>query len=561
MIFLNLFIIILFNFLFFININAKKRPNLLFVIVDDLNDWVEPYLSEPWSKTPFLKEFTKESTVFKSFHASYPRCNTARNCLFFGKDPRFMETYWGKRGNHNVKKKHPEWLTLQEVLRNNGYWVGGIGKVFHGNNYLSMDWDYYPFPNTTEPIFYPNNIREDTRDYRTFTGIKYYNDTSRNNEYHWLENMIKPVLNGSISTDGKPWALFIGYERPHTPYFVPMEFVSNELPSIITPEFNLQDIEDLPNITLQVIKNWDFRFNKIFKPDFPELDEKNWNITLQAYKACVTMIDDLFNKTMKSLNTGPYKDDTITMFTSDHGYLLGEKMIYGKNVPWHKATHVPFFVQLPKKHFPKYEPGKWVESYYAGIDLFPSVLDILNIEKPKDLILNGKSFIPEIFNEKINDKGTFLMVNPLVMPKINNIVDATLVDIFYWKNWHLIRYNLSNINPQIQYELYGPGDQDTEYYNLAKNNTFKLNQLECLLDKEISNIFNITNNEICLGLEPTPSVTSSVTPLVTPSPMSMSLNYYSNNSDTYSTSNSSIRSELMIKYFLFFNLICLFILI
>ena len=292
---------------------SSIKPNLLFVIVDDLNDWIEPYHSEPFAKTPFFKEFALNATIFENYHASYPRCNEARQALWFGKDPHVTGSWFDHGGQFNdLKKTHPEWLTLQETLRDGGYWVGGIGKVFHGLRYQSMEWDYYPFPNDTDPIFYPKSFDLSNYDYNTYTKIKYFNSAWMNNEHHWVRKMVKPVLNGNIDTGGKPWALFVGFARPHTPYFVPVEYISNNLPDVISDNFNQNDIGDLPLIAQNAIKTDGFfqRYERVRRND-----PFGWQLTIQGYKACVSFIDQMFNNTIKILNEGPYSDSTIVMVT------------------------------------------------------------------------------------------------------------------------------------------------------------------------------------------------------------------------------------------------------
>ena len=424
-----------------------------------------------------------KSTIFQNFHANYPRCLESRNALLFGKAPQYTGN-WGGHGSYynRLKINNPDWLTLPEILRNNGYWVGGVGKVFHGSHYQSVEWDYYPFPNDTDPVRYPY-IWTDVKfyDYKTFTTIKYMK--WNNNDEFWVRNMVKPVLNGQIPTDDKPWALFLGFSKPHTPYYCPLEHISNNLPPYYNSEIPINDIMDLSSIAQNTIVNsgsGDNRFDKVYK--YP-LSEINYHLTFQGYKACVTFIDQMFNNTIQELKNGPYFDNTIILFTSDHGYSLGEKKIFGKTFPWSRQSKIPLFIQLPESLYPNYIPNNEIETYGSLIDLYPTILELLNITAPLDLVLNGRSLKKYIFNE-INDNREQPIVTMTNAGDVGNLVDTV-----FWRGWHWIRWRNSTGDA---YELYYLNNDKDEINNLALARPDKVSEIKSIFLDVLINQWNAT---------------------------------------------------------------------
>lgn len=121
--------------------NAEK-PNVLFISIDDLNNWIEPMGGHPQSQTPNLAAFAREAVVFQNAYCASPSCNPSRTAILTGKYP--FET--GLYNNPQIwRHVLPDETTLMEHFQQAGYWTGGAGKIFHNNMPDPRSWNEY-FP-------------------------------------------------------------------------------------------------------------------------------------------------------------------------------------------------------------------------------------------------------------------------------------------------------------------------------------------------------------------------------------------------------------------------------
>jgi len=133
----------------------QDRPNVLFISVDDLNDWIGPLGGHPQAVTPALDRLATQAVVFEGNYCASPACNPSRTALMTG-----QHTYSsGLYSNYQYwREALPDAVTLPQYFRDHGYWVGGAGKIFHNDQPDPGSWDeYFPSKDKHMPdYFYPN---------------------------------------------------------------------------------------------------------------------------------------------------------------------------------------------------------------------------------------------------------------------------------------------------------------------------------------------------------------------------------------------------------------------
>ena len=221
----------------------KEKPNILFIAIDDLNDWVGYLGGHPQAKTPNIDRLIQRGVGFSKAYTIAPLCNPSRVALLTGLYPSTTGVY-GNR--NNFRKTLPNEITLMQYLKSNGYTTKGGGKIFHGNNRPgdSLSWDYYfiskghtrisgrdpELPNVSTqsgffnwgPIDVPDDQMQDVR----------------------TVNWAKAELG---KTHNKPFFLACGFYRPHLPWYVPKKYFDKfPLDEIILPEVKSDDLDDLP---------------------------------------------------------------------------------------------------------------------------------------------------------------------------------------------------------------------------------------------------------------------------------------------------------------------------
>ncbi len=248
---------------------TKDFPNVLFISVDDLNDWIEPLGGHPQAQTPNLSKLAQQSVLFNNAYCASPSCNPSRTALLTGKHPYRTGLY-----NNPQIWRHvlPKEITLPAYFQKAGYWVAGAGKIFHNNMPDPISWDqYFPslikhFPDyylpvrdsiTGRPYFklQDNEIREDDpkgvtfnmpvfdRMYVAFDWAPLPFAVEKTGDYasvDWTINQLGKAYD-------QPFFLACGLYRPHLPWYVPQKYYDKfPIDKIQLPKVKPRDWLDLP---------------------------------------------------------------------------------------------------------------------------------------------------------------------------------------------------------------------------------------------------------------------------------------------------------------------------
>ena len=424
----------------------KKHPNVLFIAIDDLNDWVGYLGGHPQVRTPNIDRLVKSGIGFTKAYTVAPLCNPSRVALLTGLYPSSSGVY----GNRNKFRENlPSEITLIKYFKDHGYLTKGGGKIFHGNNKPgdNKSWDEY--------FISKNNIKINGRDKtlpKGSTGMGWFNWGPVYIEDKEMQDV--KTVNWAISelkkNHSKPLFLACGFFKPHLPWYVPQKYFDRyPLGEIILPNTKLDDQEDLPEYGKRFAKE---RYSGSLGKDLNEgiqdhdlvLHYDQWHKGVQAYLASISFVDDYVGKLLDALENSDYADNTIVVLWGDHGWHLGEKQHWRKQALWEDTTHVPLVVSYPSK-IPQ---NKICNAPVSLIDLYPTLVDLANL--PQKSGLDGKSLVG-------------LLKNP-----IQNYHRP--VRITYGKGNHAIRYGKWRY---INYkdggdELYDHENDPHEWLNLSK---------------------------------------------------------------------------------------------
>ncbi|QGJ70094.1 Iduronate sulfatase [Planctomycetales bacterium 10988] len=355
----------------------QEKPNVLFIAIDDFNDYLGLLRGHPGIKTPNLDRFAETAVTFTHAYCTAPICNPSRTAIISGVAPWKSGVYMN---NDHFKLSQParEAVSLPEHFQKNGYRTMISGKVYH----------------STPPGFkkYWNDSRNIAGGYGPRATEKYIPDSVERpplfNYQAWsgADEDFPDVQNATISvkrlqTPKKmPFFLAHGIYRPHNPWTAPKRFFDmHPLESLTMPPVKEDDLADLS----ETAREW-----AAYPVSLKALQEaKQWKPVVQAYFASVSFMDETFGKLINALDQGPHADNTIVVVFSDHGFHLGEKEHFAKYALWELTTHVPLLVRLPQgKH-----AGSRCDGPVTLIDLYPTLVDLCGLPQP-ETTLDGRSF-------------------------------------------------------------------------------------------------------------------------------------------------------------------------
>ncbi len=347
--------------------SAEQRPNVLFFVLDDLNDWVGCLGGHPQARTPNIDRLAARGVLFTNAHAPAPACNPSRVAIFTGVAPHRSGLY---DQSPNFRDLWPDRLTLPQRLRAVGYHPQGAGKVFHKPYADPPSWDDF-FP-SLELQMAPDSVQ------RKLEGI--------------VGNHAAAVVDAPNSSlgDGKvadwiaaalrrppeqPFFIACGIHRPHDPWIAPAEhYAKFPLDSIQLPPTRSDDLDDVPAAARQMGYT-------------PRASPEAAQRAVQAYLACVSFADEIVGQVLDALDASPHAANTIVVLWSDHGFHLGEKQNWSKLTLWEEATRVPLIVVAPG-----IAGGQRCARPVSLQDLHPTILELCGLPPVEGL--DGQSLVP-----------------------------------------------------------------------------------------------------------------------------------------------------------------------
>lgn len=381
-----------------------NKKNVLLIVCDDLNTHVSPS-GYDHIKTPTLANFASEAMTFNRAFCQYPVCGPSRASFLNGLYPQSTGVINNK---DDIRQTRPSTLSMPQFFKENGYWTGSVGKVFHSprHEHGEAAWnEFHRFNNDELPV-----VAEARMKFETENGSV---ELAKNRKvWRTLEKQVKAKLDAQTPPgygpsgltdeqhkDGKnarvvarwlkekpngkkPFFITCGIQKPHVPFLAPQKY------------FDLYPLDSIV-YTPEKSKLWESIPRKAINTRFKEFgfEESKENDVLrrkymQAYHACVSFIDTQIKVVLDSLKESGEWENTIVIFTSDHGYHLGDHFLWGKVTLFDIGAKVPFIVHAPGLT----KPGTRSEAMVELIDIYPTLAQLTGLTPPRHL--QGASLRP-----------------------------------------------------------------------------------------------------------------------------------------------------------------------
>ncbi|MBL9093498.1 MAG: sulfatase [Planctomycetaceae bacterium] len=369
---------------------VERKPNVLFIALDDLNDWIGCLGGHPQTKTPNLDRLAASGVLFRNAYCAAASCNPSRTAVFSGLPPHRSGLY---RNPQKLREVLPQAELLPRYFSNHGYWSAGSGKMLH---YIidPPSWDDYfpdkakddPFPRTFYPKRRPVSLpRAGTWQYvetdwaaLDVTDEQFGGDWSVTN---WISEQL-------AKKHERPFFLSCGIYRPHEPWFVPKKYFEPfPLESIQLPlGVKDGDLNDVPTEGRRIARNRYFAHIQ---------EQKQWKKGIQAYLASIHFADAMLGRVLDALEKSPARDNTLVVLWSDHGWHLGEKEHWQKFTGWRVCARVPLMIRVPKgvPGLPEgTAPGGVCDRPVSLVDLFGTLTDLCGL--PPKAGIHSRSLAP-----------------------------------------------------------------------------------------------------------------------------------------------------------------------
>jgi arylsulfatase A-like enzyme len=370
---------------------AVGHPNVLFIAVDDMNDWVGCLGGNPQTKTPNLDRLARSSVLFTNAYCAAPSCNPSRSAILSGIPPYRSGLYDNLQ---KLREVMPKAELMPHYFSRNGYWSAGSGKILH---YIidPPSWDDYfpakegdnPFPRTYDPPNRPISLPRGGDWQYVETDWAALDITDEQYGGDWLVS--KWIGEQLQQKRDKPFFLACGIYRPHEPWFVPKKYFEPfPLQSIRPgPGYKANDLDDVPPAGQKIARNR--YFDHIQK-------NHQWMNGIQAYLASIHFSDAMVGRVLDALEKSPNRDNTIVVLWSDHGWHLGEKEHWQKYTPWRICDRVPLMIRVPRNIAPGLPQGTTAGATCTRVvsllDLFRTLVDLCGLPEKADL--GGQSLVP-----------------------------------------------------------------------------------------------------------------------------------------------------------------------
>jgi len=499
---------------------ASDKPNIVLIVLDDMNDYIGVMGGHPQAITPHMDQLAREGVLFTNAHSNAPVCAPSRASFMSGLLPSTTENYGFKNRMQNPVLKNSK--TLPEYARENGYKAYQTGKIQHHSR--KSDWNQMGIPKNQEPLAYNGRKQvahpsvpaafgavgaldgtfaplsdiptiQKSKDAPGYTGwwdvknkkpFRYVNDEDRDlmtdeKSAIWFDKKIKTIEN---SSDKSPFFIAFGIMNPHTPHVAPKKYFDlYPLETLEIPVINGKDNEDC--FYDEVLSGKGKSHFSALLQSYPKIEE-GIKTYLQAYLAEVSFADEIVGQILKTIDASSFKNNTIVILTSDHGYNIGEKEYLFKNSPWEESTRIPLMIKDPRNFK---NAGKTVSNPVSLIDLYPTISDFCDfkgatIKSDTGASLDGFSLRTLVENpDKKQWAGPDLALT-LIKNKESNKPEDQNYSIRS-ENYRYIRYSNG------KEELYDHTKDPYEWVNEIENKEYKKIRmtLRTSLKEQIPNIF------------------------------------------------------------------------
>jgi arylsulfatase A-like enzyme len=449
----------------------ETHPNVLFIAIDDMNDWAGFLDTHPQVQTPNMDSLASQGVSFTNAHVAAPICGPSRTAIMSGLWPTTSGIY---TNDINFREQMSHVVSMPEHFRQNDYYVMGVGKIFHaGASKRPKDaFDEYGdtgssgSPFTGEELSLDkqtpfNLVVKNGKEFRLpLNGIPADRYWRSSNTFDWgpvdlPDEMFSDTQSTRWAIDrlqqkqDKPFFLAVGFHRPHQPLFNPKRFHDMYPPeSVVLPQTLKEDVSDLPRSGKEYTT---VAATSGLHSSVEQYGE--WQNAVSSYLASISYVDELVGDLMAALENSEYAENTLIVLWSDNGWHLGEKEHWGKATGWYRSTRIPMVIVPAKNDIPTgFEPNSVSERMVNLLDLAPTIADMTNVPIRKEW--EGKSLLPLVKNPN----GDWQAYTHTTFGRGNHTISTP--------RWQYIHYFDGGV------ELYDLHSDPDEFVNLANDRSF-----------------------------------------------------------------------------------------
>ncbi len=417
-------------------------PDILFIVVDDMNDWISLLDPEAPIETPNLERLAQRGMLFTHAYCVSPACNPSRAATLTGLRPSTTGAYGNKS---DWRGAVPDRKTIMQQFMGAGYDVRGAGKIFHhhlGGAFHDQE-SFNDFRHMLPQKYPPKKLNGAPKYGSRNTDWGQWPKRDEDSiDFHTASYCIEAL--GRTASD-HPLFLACGIYKPHSPFFAPDSY-HKAYHDIELPARKPDDWSDLPAgaNSLMRDKQW-------FWQGMVNVEQKqagSYQNFIRAYAACAAFADAQIGRVLDALDRSPRRNNTIIVLWSDHGFHLGEKDHIEKFALWEKSNHIPFIVVAPNVTL----PGSRCDRPVDMTAIYPTLLELCGL--PADVMCDGTSLVPLLRDPKSKWDRPALMT----YMRGNHAVRSD--------RWRYIRY------ADGSEELYDHDTDQNEWNNLAGNEQF-----------------------------------------------------------------------------------------
>ncbi|HIA62944.1 MAG TPA: choline-sulfatase [Planctomycetes bacterium] len=379
--FILIFLSTLYSFSTTFQTRAAEKPNILFIAIDDQNDWIGCLNGHPLAHTPNIDRLAAGGTLFTNAHCQSPLCNPSRTSLMIGMRPSSTGIYGLAPWFRNVPELASS-VTLPQHLAKHGYTTYSTGKIYHGRYGRQSDSKEFHHLGPPGGVgIRPENPLVNTPSGHPLVdwGVFPHKDEQKQ-DYKVAQYAVDTLK----SNPQEPFFLAVGFFLPHVPCYTTQKWYDlfpdddSVLPKVIaddrddTPRFSWYLHWKLPECRLKFLQ-----------------DENQWHNLARSYLACTAFIDSQVGRVIEQLENSGYRKNTIIVLWSDHGWHIGEKAITGKNTLWADGTRVPLIFAGPG-----ITSGQVSAQPAELLDIYPTLSELIDTKVGSQL--EGHSLLPQL---------------------------------------------------------------------------------------------------------------------------------------------------------------------
>ncbi len=372
----------------------STKPNVLFLIADDLNVSLGSY-GHTQIETPNLDRLASEGVRFEHAYCQYPLCGPSRNSMLTGLYPNSTGIH---QNSQIFRQTIPQHQSLPQAFRLDGYFAGRIGKLYHYNVPKSIGTNGHDDPGSWELELNPagcDRLLEEGEIFslskNQFGGTLSWYASPRDDRLH-TDGMLADdacwVLDRCATRAERPFFLAVGFYRPHTPYVAPEPY-----------------FEKYPRDQMPIVENSKVKTNGVPKAALESAQKIQDSMSsdlrreaIQAYYASISFMDAQVGRVLDRLDSLGLRDNTIIVFTSDHGYHLGEHGLWQKLSLFEESAQVPLIISAPGML-----KNQVSNSPVGLIDLYPTLTELCSVKAPENL--QGQSLVPMLKDSAAKGRG------------------------------------------------------------------------------------------------------------------------------------------------------------